>query len=323
MLPSSHLLPLFYFLGVRGNSICKTDATMDRHAFLLLIIAHTAKGLEINTSTNRIVEKAVGANVKLDCFFTIGPKDEGNLEIEWSVKSIRHPMDKAEVLLYTAGHIYDNLYKPLKGRVYFDAKDLMQGDAAIHLLLLTSSDTGIYYCQVKKLPGYQIIKAVLRVLEPPSKPGCYYTEGAGEFSKTKVLHCGSEEGAPPIRYHWARNPPWELLSSSAVLDEMAGTLTIQDFSKSDAGTYVCTAINHVGEEYCLLKVNIPHPPLVETIAGAVTATLAAIGIIAYLTYFIVRRHRREFENSNEIVEDASPPTHHKMKRQLNRSQPPL
>lgn len=51
-----------------------------------------------------------------------------------------------------------------------------------------------------------------------------------------------------------------------------------------------------------------------------TSALAAIGIIAYLTYFIIRHGR--WENSNEIVEDASPPTHRKMKRQLNRSQPP-
>jgi len=39
------------------------------------------------------------------------------------------------------------------GRVYFESEDPEKGDAAIHLLLLTTKDTGIYYCQVKKVPG--------------------------------------------------------------------------------------------------------------------------------------------------------------------------
>lgn len=164
---------------------------MDKQFFRLLVIALTAKGLEINTSNNKIVEKAVGENVKLDCFFTTCPEDEGILEIEWSVKSVHQPMEKAEVLFYTAEHIYGNLYEHLKGRVYFDAQDPQQGDAAIRLLQLPRKDTGIYSCQVKKVPGIQSIKAVLRVLERPSKPRCYYTEGDGEFGKTRVLDCGS------------------------------------------------------------------------------------------------------------------------------------
>ncbi|XP_041793710.1 coxsackievirus and adenovirus receptor homolog isoform X1 [Chelmon rostratus] len=291
---------------------------MGMQFFRLVIVALTAQGLEINTSNNKFVEKAVGEDVKLGCFFTTGPKDEGMLEIEWTVKSIRHPMERATVLWYTAEHIYDNLYEHLKGRVYFDAQDPQQGDAAIHLLQLTRKDTGIYYCQVKKLPGIQSIKTVLRVLERPSKPKCNYTQGGGEFGKTKVLHCGSEEGAPPIRYHWSRLPPWELLSSLAVLDQRAGTLTIPDFSESDTGSYKCVAINRVGQEKCILKVNIPHPPSVGIIAGSAAAAVATIGIIAYLTYSIIRRRQPKLENSNEIVEDASPPTPRKIMKTKRR-----
>ncbi|KAG8001014.1 Coxsackievirus and adenovirus receptor-like protein [Nibea albiflora] len=294
--------------GIRANSDCKTHATMDKQFFQLVIVALTAQGLEINTSNNKFVEKAVGENVKLDCFFTTGPEDEGMLEIEWSVKSVRHPMEMAGVLLYTAEHIYNNLYEHLKGRVYFDAQDPEKGDAAIHLSQLTQQDTGLYYCQVKKAPGIQRIKAVLRVLERSSKPKCYSTEEDGEFGKTKVLHCGSEEGAAPIWYRWSRLPPWEHLPSLAVLDQTAGTLTIPYFSESDAGSYKCVAINRVGQEKCILEVNIPYSPSVEIIAGSVAGTVATIGIIAYVTYFTIRRRRRELENSNEIVEDASPPT---------------
>ncbi|KAG8013675.1 Coxsackievirus and adenovirus receptor-like protein [Nibea albiflora] len=222
---------------------------MDKQFFLLLIVGLMAKGLEINTSNNKFVEKAVGENVKLDCFFTTGPEDEGMLEIEWSMKSMCHPMEKAEVLLYTAENIYNNLYEHLKGRVYFDAQDPQQGDAAIHLSQLT-------------------------------------------------------------RYRHLLLP---------VLDQTAGRFQRVRCRK-------CIAINRDSQEKCILKVNLPYPPSVEIIAGSVAGAVATIGIIAYLTYFTIQGRRRELENSNEIVEDASPPKPRKMmqtKRQLNRSQPPL
>lgn len=285
-------------------------------SFQLATIILTANGLEINTSSNQIVQKAVGENVKLDCQFTTDPEDAGPLEIEWSVKSIRHPMEKADMLLYTAGHIYDGYYEPLKGRAYFHSEDPGKGDAAISILLLTPSDTGIYYCQVKKVPGIQSIKTVLRVLQPPSKPRCYYTEGAGDVGKTKVLHCASQEGAAPIWYSWTRHPPWKLLSNSAVMDQTAGTLTIQDAGESDEGAYICKARNRVGVEDCFLELNLPHPPSVGVIVGAVTGTLATIGIITCVICFIIRHRRKpEPETSNNILVDASPPRRHRLSGQ--------
>ena len=240
---------------------------MERLAVRLVILAVIARALEINTSTSKILEKAEGENVKLACFFTPGPEDAGNLEIEWSVKSIRHPLEKAEILWYTAGHIYDSLYEHLKGRVYFDSEDPAKGDAAINLSLLTTKDTGIYYCQVKKVPGIKSIYTVLRVLKPPSKPRCSYTERG----QTKVLRCESQEGAAPINYHWSRYPPWEMMPNSAVMDKAAGTLTVPDATERDQGTYKCTAMNRVGKKVCLLDLNQPRPPSVAKIAGAVAA----------------------------------------------------
>lgn len=289
-----------------------TYTTMDALVFQLLILVLTAKGLEIHTPTRTILEKAVGQNVKLDCHFTTSPEDAGQLEIEWSVKSIRHPMETAEVLMYTAGQIYDQYYEPLKGRVYFHSQDPEKGDASIHLLQLTPEDTGIYKCQVKKVPGIQNIKTVLRVLKPPSEPRCYYTEGTEELGKTTVLHCKSQEGAAPIWYTWARIPPWKL-PNSVVIDQTAGTLTIQDASDSAAGTYKCTAVNRVGMEVCFLELNIQPPPSVGMIVAAVMGTLTAIVIIASITYCIKQClcQPQESETSNEIVMDASPPKRRK------------
>lgn len=278
-------------------------------------MALTAQGLHINTTNNQDLQKAVGQNVKLDCRFTTAPEDAGPLEIEWSVKSRRNPMEKKTILLYTAGHTYDNYYEPQKGRVYFHKDNPGKGDASINLLLLTPSDTGIYYCQVKKVPGIQSIKTVLQVLKPPSKPRCYHTEEAGKVGKIQVLKCGSEEGAVPTWYSWTREPPGKLLSISAVMDQTAGTLTIKDPSYSDTGTYKCTAWNRVGGEDCFLEFNLPYPPSVEMIAGAVVGCLAAIGIIASVTFCIIRHLRKsEPEPSNEIVEDASPPRRRRLRR---------
>lgn len=279
---------------------------------LVVIMARVAQGLHINTTNNQVLKKAVGQNVKLECQFTTAPEDAGPLEVEWTVKSVRHPMEKKELLLYTAGQIYDSYYPPQKGRVYFHSEDPGKGDASIDLVLLTPSDSGIYYCQVKKVPGIKSIKTALQVLEPPSKPRCYHTEGG---VKAHVLKCGSERGAAPTWYSWTREPPGKLLPTSAVMDQTAGTLTIQDASESDAGTYKCTARNRVGEEDCFLEFNLPDPPSVEMIAGAAAGSLAAIAIITSITGCIVRRLRRsEPETSNEIVEDASPPRRRRLRR---------
>lgn len=294
---------------------------MDRLTLgLVAMTALGAKGLEINTTNNAFVEKAVGESVKLECKFTTDPGDTGPLEIEWTVKSVRSPMEKDQVLMYTAGHIYGDYHKDLKGRAYFQEGDPGRGDASINIALLTPLDTGIYYCQVKKVPGIRSIKAILRVLRKPSKPECHSTEGAGEVGRTKVLHCGSGEGAPPIRYHWSRRPPWKLLSDSAVMDETAGTLTIKDASESDSGTYQCTAVNRVGTEVCFLELYMPHPPAVGTIVGAVLGSLATIGIIASTVNFMVRcvqsRTRGPEEIPCDILEDATPPTCRRSKDQV-------
>ncbi|XP_059199171.1 coxsackievirus and adenovirus receptor homolog [Centropristis striata] len=271
----------------------------------------TARGLRINdTASPKITEKAVGENVDLDCRFSTAPEDTGPLEVEWSVKSVRHPMEVAEVLLYSDGQIYDDYYQPLKGRVSFRAEDPGRGDATIHLLLLTPSDSGIYKCQVKKIPGIQNVKKVLRVLKKPSKPQCYYTTGGDAgVGNPKVLHCGSQEGAAPITYFWRREPISRRLPASAMTDHAAGTLTIPDAGQSDGGTYVCTAKNRVGVEECFLEFYVTQTPPVGPIVGGVAGVAGALIALGLITYFLKRRLRgSEAEPApNDIVVDASPP----------------
>lgn len=107
---------------------------------LIVIVALTAHRLRINTTDSQILDRAVGQNVKLECKFTPAPEDAGNLEIEWSIKSVRHPTEKVEILFY--GYIYDRNYAPLKRRVYFREEDPRKGDASIELLLLAADSLG-------------------------------------------------------------------------------------------------------------------------------------------------------------------------------------
>lgn len=73
----------------------------------------------MNTTNHQILVKAVGKNVKIHCAFTTAPEDAEPLEVDWNVKSIRYPMEKKEVFLYTIEHIYTGYYKSVKGRAYF------------------------------------------------------------------------------------------------------------------------------------------------------------------------------------------------------------
>lgn len=295
---------------MRGHFFLQTGGGMFRLVVQWVFTALMVTGLEISTKPNRVLELAVGDSVTLGCQFTTAPEDIGPLEIEWSVKSIRHPTEKEVVLMYAAGQIFDGYYEALTGRVYFHSADPGRGDGNIQLTLLTPSDSGIYYCQVKKAPGLRSVKTVVRVLKPPSGASCYSTERAGVVGKTKVLHCGTQEGAPPVWYHWGREPPWELLSTSAVLDATAGTLTILDASAEDEGTYKCTVLNRVGTDICFLELDITQPPAIAMIVGAAAGSLAAIGVISAGIYFLVKHLRRKpKEIPNEIVEDASPPRH--------------
>lgn len=287
---------------------------MEWLAFQLVIILLPAKGLDISTANNQVLVRAVGENVKLDCMFTPAAEDAGPLQVEWSIKSFLHPTEKKEVLLNTAEHICTVFYGPLKGRAYFHSRDPREGDASINILQLTPSNSGFYYCQVKKAPGIKTITCLLRILEPPSKPVCYHTEGTGKFVKTQVLICGSKQGTLPIWYSWTRESNGTL-STFVIMDQTAGTLTIPDASESDTGIYKCTAANPVGKEVCLLEFKLAPPPSVGIIAGVVTGSLATIGIITAVIFFTIRGLRKsDPETSNKHLEDTSSPRRYMLTR---------
>ena len=267
----------------------------------------------INSTDKKLLEKAVGGSATLDCQFTLAPDDFGNLEIEWTRLSKPGLTPDSEIIVYSAGQIYDHYYEPLKDRVHFTSMDPRSGDGSINLLLLTPSDSGTYRCQVKKVPGIQRITTILRVMQAPSKPSCHL-KGTAEVGGNVVLHCNAVEGAIPIDYNWQRTTEPYALPSPARLDVTAGTFHILGAKETDSGTYQCTARNRVGMENCILDLKIVHPSMVGMISGTVAGILVVLAVITFIVY---RRYKckddlMEEDTANDIREDASPPKHRKL-----------
>lgn len=66
--------------------------------------------------------------------------------------------------MYSGDRTYEDYNPLMKGRVHFNSADPKNGDASISLTGLKSTDSGTYQCKVKKAPGIDNRKMILRVL---------------------------------------------------------------------------------------------------------------------------------------------------------------
>ncbi|CAL8285271.1 unnamed protein product [Merluccius merluccius] len=278
----------------------------------VVLFAGMASSVEITSKGPRSIVVASGQTVKLECHFTLAPEDLAPLDIEWSLLASDIQNEEKVVILYYGDRAYDD-YPFMKGRVHFDMADPWNGDASINVTGLRLSDTGTYRCKVKKAPGIRSRKILLTVMVKPSRPRCY-AEGPTEQGKDVVLRCVCEEGTIPLRYTWEKISDSKLLPASAVLDAVGGTMNVRNALTSVSGTYRCKATNRVGNEECILHVDITPPSnmasIIIIIAGAIIAVLLILIIIAIILFCCCRaRQRKKYEKeiSNEIREDASPP----------------
>lgn len=281
---------------------------MNLQIFQVLLLLITECGSVIINSTDKmLIEKPVGATVKMPCRFTLAPEDIGPLEIEWTRFSHGQTPD-LEIIVYSSGQVFDHYYAPLKNRVYFSSSDPRTGDGSIDLQQLNPSDSGTYKCQVKKAPGIKSIKFILQVLLPPSKPLCS-TKGTTEVGKDVILHCKAEKGASPIDYIWQRTTGSKTLPSSALLVPAAGKVQIIQASEIDSGTYRCTARNRVGVEECFLELQITHPSMAAIISATVVSVVLGLGVITFIIYCWCKSKGDvvEEDTPKDIREDASPP----------------
>ncbi|CAL8285276.1 unnamed protein product [Merluccius merluccius] len=278
--------------------------------YAVVLFAGMASSLEITSKGPGSIVVASGQTVKLECHFTLAPEDFGPLDIEWKLLASDNQNQDEVVIQYYGDRAYDD-YPFMKGRVHFNMADPKNGDASINVTGLRLSDTGTYQCRVTKAAVVRSRKILLNVMVKPSRPRCY-AEGPTEQGKDVVLRCVCEEGTIPLRYTWEKISDSKLLPASAVLDAVGGTMNVRNASTSVSGTYRCKATNRVGNEECILHVDITPSPntasiiiIIIIIAGAIIAVLLIL-IIAIILFCCCRaRQRKKYER-----EDMSLPWSH-------------
>lgn len=98
------------------------------------------------TSDNNYYYVARDRSVSLNCEFTLDSED---LDIEWNIVPPNRQEDDKLILWYTQGMIHNNIYAPLKNRIYFTSPEPQDDDASISITDLKVTDSGMYQCKVR------------------------------------------------------------------------------------------------------------------------------------------------------------------------------
>lgn len=84
--------------------------------------------------------------MSLNCEFTLDSEYLENLDIQWNIVLPNRQEDDKLILWYTPTIIYNNLYAPLKNRIYFTSPEPQDGDVSICITDLKLADSGMYQC---------------------------------------------------------------------------------------------------------------------------------------------------------------------------------
>ncbi|XP_004842264.1 coxsackievirus and adenovirus receptor isoform X1 [Heterocephalus glaber] len=277
---------------------------------LLCGVADVTRSLSITPPDQMMIEKAKGETAYLPCKFTIGPDDQGPLDIEWLLSPPDNQQLDQVIILYSGDKIYDNYYEALKGRVHFTSNDLKSGDASINVTNLQLSDIGTYQCKVKKAPGVANKKVLLTVLVKPSGTRCF-VDGSEEIGNDFKLKCEPKEGSLPLRYEWQKLSDSQKMPTLWLAEMTSPVITVRNATSDYSGTYSCTVQNRVGSDQCMLRLDVVPPSnRAGTIAGAIIGTLLAlviIGLIIFCCHKKRREEKYEKEVHHDIREDVPPP----------------
>ncbi|XP_066555223.1 immunoglobulin superfamily member 11 [Amia ocellicauda] len=278
----------------------------------LLYIKGCVKSLEVTVSQSS-VQVARGQTAILPCTFTTSAA-LNNLNIIWMVTPLSNANQPEQVILYQGGQVF-SLAAQFNGRVGF-VITMPSTSASIFINNTQLSDTGTYQCLVNNLPdrgGRNIGVIGLTVLVPPSIPSCRI-QGSLDVGSDIMLMCSSEEGIPTPTYGWEKLESVPKLPSTAMQDQMQGTVTLRNISTANSGLYQCTSSNAIGKSTCLLNLQVvaPQPQSVGLIAGTIATGVLAVIIcvllvVVMLFYWKNKSKYEEDEIPNEIREDDLPP----------------
>ncbi|KAL4609279.1 hypothetical protein GN956_G23750 [Arapaima gigas] len=291
----------------------RSPGLLTRSVILFCLNVGVTVAMQVTSTGPQTIQKAQGDNVTLECEYTVGPSDTGELDIEWSRVSPDTTQKDELIISYTGSQKFVHGTSLAEG-VDFAAADPSQGDASITIVPLTTAHTGTYQCKVKKGPGVDMRKVTLVVLVQPSAPKCWM-EGSETVGGSISLHCKSSEGSSPITYLWKKETAG-VLPPDATQNTMTGELLIANLSQSSAGAYRCEAQNAVGTARCRFVLHAVLPPNRSgVIVGVVVGVFLLIILLLMFIWFLFclwdkRRYQKKV--ANELREEA-------LKAPLNRT----
>uniref|UniRef100_A0A8C7XLB1 Ig-like domain-containing protein n=1 Tax=Oryzias sinensis TaxID=183150 RepID=A0A8C7XLB1_9TELE len=210
-----------------------------------------AEAMKVTSMGLQAIQKAAGDSMILNCSYTPGPLDTGELDIEWSVVSPDSTQKDQMLLSYGSSTQYQHDDRPSSGGLSFAAGDPSKGDASLLIDQLSPAHSATYQCKVKKLPGVDMQKTSLVVMVKPSVPECWL-QGEQLFGEDVSLHCQSAKGSTPLKYTWRRESMGPM-PAAATQNSVTGELRLSNLSQSFAGTYLCEVNNAVGAQRCRIN----------------------------------------------------------------------
>ncbi|XP_035247627.1 coxsackievirus and adenovirus receptor homolog [Anguilla anguilla] len=271
--------------------------------------AGVAVAMQVTSTGPQTIQKAQGEKVTLECLYSRGPTDIGELDIEWSLISPDMTQKDTLILSFAAGRKWIHGGPAVMSGLDFRAGDPSQGDASIVISAAEVSHTGTYQCKVKSAPGVDMRKVTLLVLVRPSVPKCW-AEGGQSVGGALSLHCKSSQGSAPLQYVWVKESAAGI-HPSITQDSITGELHISNHSEALSGMYRCEASNAVGKEHCRYTLRAEKPPSrAGVIAGTVIGVLLLLLILVLLIFLLICRYGKrckDKEVANDIREDSPPP----------------
>ncbi|XP_026571164.1 carcinoembryonic antigen-related cell adhesion molecule 1-like [Pseudonaja textilis] len=139
--------------------------------------------------------------------------------------------------------------------------DFTDFNRSLHVASVSPDNTGQYWCQVSN--GITVVKSYpvfLSVIYGPGEPIISPVDVCNEEHTNIILSCKAD-AFPQPQYAWYRDGVW--------LDD-GRRLFIQNFSESQAGGYVCEAMNELLHQKT--RSNIQHIRLKKSCVSGVTIT---------------------------------------------------